>query len=134
MKKGSAILGEQDTMKQALSAILLCMVLMWSSVAMAEQDHGRQVDAREPRRSYGAIDVILYQTSWCPYCVKAREFLKSMGVSLIEHDIEKDPAQREEMIAKSGSRGVPVVDIEGIIIRGYAPDAMRSAIERKRRD
>jgi glutaredoxin-like YruB-family protein len=121
-------------MKQILSAIFLCVVLMWSLAAMAEQGHGRQVDAREPQRSYAAIDVILYQTSWCPYCVKAREFLKSMGVSLIEYDIEKDPAKREEMIAKSGSRGVPVVDIEGIIIRGYTPDAMRSAIERKRRD
>jgi glutaredoxin len=57
-----------------------------------------------------------------------------MGVSLIEHDIEKDSAKFDEMIAKSGSRGVPVVDIEGVIIRGYVPDAMRSAIERKRRD
>ena len=57
-----------------------------------------------------------------------------MGVSLVEHDIEKDPRMREEMITKSGSRGVPVVDIEGIVIRGYAPDAMRDAIERKRRE
>jgi glutaredoxin len=57
-----------------------------------------------------------------------------MGVSLIEHDIEKDPQKREEMMAKSGSRGVPVVDIEGIIIRGYSPDAMKDAIERKRRE
>ncbi|MBS1125094.1 MAG: Glutaredoxin [Nitrospirae bacterium] len=57
-----------------------------------------------------------------------------MGVSLVEHDIEKDPSRREEMMAKSGSRGVPVVDVEGIIIRGYSPDAMRDAIERKRRE
>ena len=121
-------------MKQVLSAIFLCVALMWSSAAMAEQDHGSKGDDREPQRSYAAIDVILYQTSWCPYCVKARDLLKSMGVSLIEHDIEKDPAKGDEMIAKSGSRGVPVVDIEGIIIRGYAPDSIRSAIERKRRD
>jgi glutaredoxin-like YruB-family protein len=133
MKK-SAIIGGQDTTKQVLSAIFLCVVLMSSSVATAGQSQGRQVDAREPQRSYGAIDVILYQTSWCPYCVKAREFLKSMGVSLTEVDIEKDSAKSDEMITKSGSRGVPVVDIEGVIIRGYAPDAMRSAIERKRRD
>ncbi len=52
----------------------------------------------------------------------------------MEYDIEKDPQKREEMIAKSGSRGVPVVDIEGIIIRGYSPDKMREAIERKRRE
>jgi glutaredoxin len=57
-----------------------------------------------------------------------------MGVSLVEHDIEKDPAMSREMTAKSGSRGVPVVDIEGIIIRGYSPEDMREAIERKRRE
>jgi len=56
-----------------------------------------------------------------------------MGVSLVEYDIEKEPQKREEMMAKSGSRGVPVVDIEGIIIRGYSPEAMKDAIERKRR-
>lgn len=57
-----------------------------------------------------------------------------MGVSLTEYDIEKDPQKREEMTAKSGSRGVPVLDIEGIIIPGYSPDAMKAAIERKRRE
>jgi glutaredoxin len=57
-----------------------------------------------------------------------------MGVSLTEHDIEKEPQKREEMMAKSGSRGVPVVDIEGIIIRGFSSDAMKDAIERRRRE
>jgi glutaredoxin len=57
-----------------------------------------------------------------------------MGVSLVEHDIEKDRQKGEEMMAKSGSRGVPVVDIEGIVIRGYSPDAMKDAIERRRRE
>jgi glutaredoxin len=57
-----------------------------------------------------------------------------MGVSLTEYDIEKDRQKGEEMVAKSGSRGVPVVDIEGIIIRGYSAEAMRAAIERKRRE
>lgn len=55
-----------------------------------------------------------------------------MGVSLVEYDIEKDPRRREEMIAKSGSRSIPVVDVEGIVIRGYSAQAMREAIERRR--
>ena len=57
-----------------------------------------------------------------------------MGVTLTEYDIEKEPSRRDEMIAKSGSRGVPVVDVEGIVIRGYSSEAMRAAIERKRRE
>lgn len=57
-----------------------------------------------------------------------------MGVSLAEYDIEKDSQKLKELMLKSGSQGVPVVDIEGIIIRGYVPEMMRQAIERKRRE
>jgi glutaredoxin len=57
-----------------------------------------------------------------------------MGVSLVEYDIEKHQQKREEMIAKSGSRVVPVVDVEGIVIRGYSAEAMRDAIEQRRRE
>jgi len=33
---------------------------------------------------------------------------------------------------KSGQRGVPLIDVEGIIIRGFSPDAISSAISKKR--
>jgi len=36
------------------------------------------------------------------------------------------------MMQKSGQRGVPVIDVEGIIIRGFSPDAISSAIAKKR--
>jgi mycoredoxin len=89
---------------------------------------------KDPSKSYGAIDVILYQTSWCPYCTKARELLQDMGVSLVIHDIEKDESKRAEMMVKSGgSRGVPLIDVEGIVIRGYSPEEIKSAIEKQRR-
>ncbi len=75
----------------------------------------------------------MYMTSWCPYCSKARNDLRSLDVNLIEYDIEKDRSKREEMLSKSsGSRGVPVIDIEGTIIRGYNSDAIRGAIEERR--
>jgi len=65
-------------------------------------------------------------TSWCPYCVKAREYLRSLDVNLIEYNIERDKSKREEMLVKSGgSRGVPLIDVEGIIIRGITPMPLR---------
>lgn len=85
------------------------------------------------RRPYRDIHVIMYMTSWCPYCSKARIYLRSLDVNLIEYDIEKDRSKREEMLSKSGgSRGVPLIDIEGIIIRGYSSDAIRAAVEERR--
>jgi glutaredoxin len=87
----------------------------------------------QEKRPYRDIYVIMYMTVWCPYCVKAREYLRSLDVNLIEYNIERDKSKRDEMLGKSGgSIGVPLVDIEGIIIRGYNPDAFRAAIERRR--
>lgn len=87
----------------------------------------------QERRPYRDIHVIMYMTSWCPYCSKARNYLRSLDVNLIEYNIEKDRSKKEEMLGKSsGSRGVPVIDIEGIIIRGYNSDAIRGAIEERR--
>jgi glutaredoxin len=87
----------------------------------------------EEKRPYRNIYVIMYMTSWCPYCVKAREYLRSLDVNLIEYNIERDKNKRDEMLSKSGgSTGVPLIDVEGIIIRGYNPSALRAAIERRR--
>ena len=37
------------------------------------------------------------------------------------------------MMSKSGgSTGVPLIDVEGTVIIGYNPDALKSAIERRR--
>jgi glutaredoxin 3 len=85
------------------------------------------------KRPYEGISVIMYIASWCPYCTKARSYLRSLGVNLAEYDIERDKSKREEMLRKGGgSTGVPLIDIEGIIIKGYNPDALKEAIERKR--
>jgi len=87
----------------------------------------------EKKRPYRDIYVIMYMTSWCPYCVKAREYLRSLDVHLIEYNIERDKSKKEEMLSKSGGlQGVPLIDVEGIIIRGYSPDMIKAAIEIRR--
>jgi len=90
-------------------------------------------EAFKEKRPYGDIQVIMYMTSWCPYCVKARNYLHSLDVHLIEYNIERDKDRKEEMLSKSGgSTGVPLIDVEGTIIRGYNPDALKAAVERRR--
>mgnify|MGYP001237092444 FL=1 len=73
----------------------------------------------------GAVcQVVVYGTSWCGYCTKTKDLLKSKGVSFLDKDIEKDAGARGEMeakMAKAGlkSGGVPVIDFCGRIIKGY---------------
>jgi glutaredoxin len=55
-------------------------------------------------------------------------------VTLVEYDVEKDDVRRAEMKTLSGgSTMVPLVDIEGIIIRGYVPDEMNDAVEKRKK-
>jgi glutaredoxin-like YruB-family protein len=90
-------------------------------------------EAETGLRDVGDINVILYETSWCPYCKKARAYLISRGVRLTEYDVEKDEEKAEEMWHESGSDAIPVIDIEGTVIRGYSPAAIDAAIGAKRR-
>jgi glutaredoxin len=83
------------------------------------------------KRSYQDIKVVMYMTDWCGYCRKAREYLHSLGVHLVEYDIEKDAARREEM-RKLGGRGVPLIDVEGILIKGYSQQSIKDAVDKRR--
>jgi len=74
-------------------------------------------------------EVILYGTSWCPYCRKARDFFRSRGIDFIEHDIEKDKEaaiRKKELDSRSG---VPFVIINGRQIRGYSESAYERALQ-----
>ena len=46
-------------------------------------------EAFKEKRPYADIQVIMYMTSWCPYCTKARNYLHSLDVHLIEYNIER---------------------------------------------
>ena len=64
-------------------------------------------------------NVKVYSTATCPYCVRLKQFLRDNNVVFTDIDISSNPAVVQEMIAKSGQMGVPVVDIEGEIIVGF---------------
>lgn len=73
--------------------------------------------------------VIIYTTSWCPACTRARKYLKSRGVSYTEKDVESSKSALTEMLRKSGgARGVPVIDIHGTVLRGFNQNAVDRAL------
>lgn len=63
--------------------------------------------------------VIVYSTSFCPYCVTLKEFLKKEGVEFEDIDVSQDREAAKEMIDRSGQTGVPVVNIDGQIVVGF---------------
>jgi len=94
-----------------------------------DADKYRRDDKRQPASGARGGPVVLYSTSWCPYCKKARRYLERRGVKFTVKDVGRSRDALEEMLRKSGgSRGVPVIDVGGTIIRGYNPRALDRAL------
>ncbi|WP_140723413.1 glutaredoxin 3 [[Pseudomonas] boreopolis] len=63
--------------------------------------------------------ITLYSTAVCPYCVAAKNFLKSKGQSWTEVRIDLDPAEREKMIARARRTSVPQIFVGDVHVGGY---------------
>lgn len=72
--------------------------------------------------------VKVYSTPTCPWCVKAKEFLKKNNVPFDDINVAEDKKAADEMIEKSGQMGVPVLDVKGTIIVGFDQDAIKKAL------
>lgn len=65
------------------------------------------------------MQIKIYSTLNCPYCVMAKDFFKSRGLEYQDINVAEDQVAFQEMVKKSGQMGVPVIDIDGNIIVGF---------------
>ena len=72
--------------------------------------------------------VIVYSTTTCPYCDMAKNYLTEKGVVYESIDVGQNREKAMEMVKKSGQMGVPVIDINGQIIRGFDKGAIDMAL------
>ena len=75
-----------------------------------------------------ANKVKIYSTPACPYCIRAKQYLKDNNIIFENVDVSTDAQASQEIIEKSGQMGVPVLDIDGRIIVGFDRDAIIKAL------
>lgn len=83
----------------------------------------------------GEGGIIMYATSWCGVCEKARSYFRRRKIEFVEKDIEKDAAAAAEMQRKAAeqgvsARGVPVIDIRGKLLAGFDPQTIERFLAR----
>jgi glutaredoxin 3 len=63
--------------------------------------------------------VKMYTTAVCPFCIRAKQLLKSKGVDVIEEiRIDTDPVARTTMMERTGKRTVPQIYIGNTHVGG----------------
>ena len=63
--------------------------------------------------------ITMYSSAICPYCVMAKNFLKSKGQQWTEVRIDLDPAEREKMMALTRRTSVPQIFVGDVHVGGY---------------
>ncbi len=72
----------------------------------------------EPTITPNEKQVIMYSTSWCGYCRKARSLFTRQNIPFKEFDIEKDEKAMKIYTALNG-RGVPLILIGDEEMTGF---------------
>jgi glutaredoxin len=86
------------------------------------QDQEEEVAADTPT-------VEIYETSWCGYCKKAKDFFRSRGIDFVTYDIDQDQQARSRMQSLTRRMAVPYVVINGQGIQGYSVAAYEQALQ-----
>ncbi|MDI1253824.1 glutaredoxin 3 [Thermomonas sp.] len=63
--------------------------------------------------------ITIYSSAVCPYCVMAKNFLRSKGLAWNEVRIDMDAAERERMVARTRRTSVPQIFVGETHVGGY---------------
>ena len=60
------------------------------------------------------VNIDIYTTPYCPFCIRAKKLLANKKVEFNEIDLSENPDKFEEMLLKSnGARTVPQIFVNG---------------------
>ncbi|CAH0992565.1 hypothetical protein SIN8267_02698 [Sinobacterium norvegicum] len=89
---------------------------------------GVEIDQRYSHSGDTSADhqtVIMYSTSWCGYCKKARRYFRSNNINFKEYDIEKN-ASAAKTFKRLGGKGVPLIVVGDKKMSGFSQSGFES--------
>jgi glutaredoxin len=106
--------------------LILLVVVVYQNWGKIERVVNPQAAVSEQTQANARV--VLYATDWCGYCKLTRRFLDQKGIPYNEFDIEKN-AQARKAYEALGGRGIPLLDVNGTLIRGYSPEGILAALK-----
>ena len=78
-----------------------------------------------------STELKLYVKIWCPWCVRAEDWLRSRGYAYQQIDVEENRADYDEMIRLSGQTRTPTLATgDGRLLADFGPDDLASFMEK----
>jgi len=72
--------------------------------------------------------VIMYSTPSCHFCNLAKDFFDENKIKYTAYNVLTDLEKRKEMVEKSGQMGVPVILIDGEVVKGFNEEEIREKL------
>jgi glutaredoxin len=88
--------------------------------------------APTPPQAAVAGPVVMYATSWCPYCAQARAHFGKKGIAYTEYDVEKSATANAEF-KRLGGRGVPLILVGREKMSGFSEQGFDALLARASR-
>ena len=67
----------------------------------------------------GIHRVLVFTTPTCPWCQRAKSYLRSKSIPFKEVDVPRDQQAARDLVRRTGQMGVPVIEIDGRPVVGF---------------
>lgn len=84
----------------------------------------------ELRAALSSTPIVLYATTWCGACRKARAFLSENGFKYQEIDADTTPGAWDKVEQLGGRRAVPIIVVDGEVSVGLDPNRILKSTAR----
>jgi len=80
--------------------------------------------------SIDGLRVVVYTTSWCPVCKRAKAWMTARGIPYEEHDIEASSENARQNRAINPRGSIPTFDVEGDVMIGFSEGDLVATMQR----
>jgi glutaredoxin len=101
-----------------------------ATAAKTEAAEPSQPEVTAGRPSMAGIPVVVYTTSWCPVCRRAKAWLRSNEIAFEERDIEVSSDYARKIRLLNPRASIPTFDVDGEVMVGFSESQMISMLER----
>ncbi|UZD55912.1 glutaredoxin family protein [Caldimonas aquatica] len=113
-------------LREVVSLALIAAVVL-GGASVASHYHEQRLAQRMAAAQPG--DIVMFSTTECPYCAKARVWLDEHRVNFTECNLSVSQACRQAF-ERLGGRGVPTFVVQGQVRSGFDPAWIAGALGR----